>query len=30
MHFIRPTGGGAGIMISDFVDEYNGYLTPDR
>ena len=26
MHFIWPKGGGAGIMISDFVDEYNGYL----
>jgi hypothetical protein len=26
MHFIRPKGGGAGIMVSDFVDEYNGYL----
>ena len=26
MHFIQHKRGGAGIMISDFVDEYNGYL----
>lgn len=26
MHFMRPKGSGAGIMVSDFIDEYNGYL----
>ena len=26
MHVIRPKGKGAGIMVSDFIDELNGYL----
>ena len=26
MHVIRPKGKGAGIMVSDFIDEFNGYL----
>ncbi len=26
MRFIRPKGGGAEIMVSDFVGERNGYL----
>ena len=26
MHVIRPKGKAAGIMVSDFIDEYNGYL----
>lgn len=30
MHFIRSKGNGAGIMISDFVDEYNGLFETDR
>ena len=25
-HAIRPKSRGAGIMVSDFIDEYNGYL----
>ena len=25
-HIIRPKGKGAGIMVSDFIDEKNGYL----
>ena len=26
MHSIKPKGKGAGIMVSDFIDEHNGYL----
>ena len=26
MHLLRPKGKGAGIMVSDFIDEHNGYL----
>ena len=26
MHFMDPKNSGAGIMVSDFVDEHQGYL----
>ena len=26
MHFLRPKGKGASIMVSDFIDEHNGYF----
>ena len=26
-HILRPKGRGAGIMVSDFIDKHNGYLT---
>ena len=26
MHFMRPKNSGAGIIVSDFVDEHHGYL----
>ena len=26
MHLLRPKGKGTGIMVSDFIDEHNGYL----
>ena len=25
-HVIRPKSRGSGIMVSDFIDEFNGYL----
>ena len=27
---IRPKGQGRGIMVSDFMDEYNGFLPPSH
>ena len=29
-HIMRPQGKGAGIMMSDFIDESNGYLALTR
>ena len=29
-HILRPKGKGAGIMVSDFIDEHNGYLALTR
>ena len=26
MHFMRPKNSGAEIMVSDFIDDYNGHL----
>ena len=26
MHLLRPKGRGAGIMVSDFIEDHNGYL----